>query len=265
MDTFDTQSTGNETLLGDNAGSFTNTDTTQLSLNTEDLSNASNQNDTDVRENNQTQQDQQSANQGQQTQETDATNANELQERVDKHEKALAAVRKDLRAKGVDLNQAVKEYSDYGALSKQTMADLAAAGYPKEVVEGFLATQQVLENNFTAEVYKAAGGEKEYNNLVSWAQSNLPRNAVAAFNRAIDSNNLETIKLMMDGMRARRTATMGTRNPSLIGSPSTGAASNKGFANKQEMIKAMSDPRYNTDPAYNKAVVAKLLASPNII
>lgn len=209
-------------------------------------------------------QENQEANAGNET--NPETNPEDLQDRVNKHEKALAAVRKDLKAKGVDLNQAVREYSTYGALSRQTMADLAQAGYPKEVVEGFLATQQVLENNFTQEVLKAAGGEREYNNLVQWAAANMPKSTVDAFNRAIDSNNLETIKLMLDGMKARRTSAMGTRNPSVLrGAASTGrATSNKGFANQQEMIAAMSDPRYTTDRLYNQEVVKKLLNSPNI-
>lgn len=220
--------------------------------------NETNQNNTDVRTTNETQD-------TTGNQEASTQNVPDIQERVAKHEKTLEAVRKDLRTKGVDLNQAVKEYSTYGALSKQTMADLAQAGYPKEVVEGFLATQQVLENNFTQEVFKAAGGEKEYTNLVQWAGANMSPASVSAFNKAIDSNNLEAIKLMLDGMRARRNAVMGTRNPSLLGGASTGrSTNNKGFANKQEMIQAMSDPRYNTDRAYNQAVVNKLLNSHNI-
>lgn len=192
--------------------------------------------------------------------------AEDIQTRVNQHEKALNAVRKDLRNKGVDLNQAVKEYSTYGALSSKTMADLAQAGYPKEVIEGFIANQQILENHFTQEVYKSVGGEKEYNNIVQWAGANLPKSTLDAFNRAIDGNNLEAIKLMLDGMQARRTKAMGTRNPSVLrGAASTGrATSTKGFANQQEMIKAMSDPRYTSDRLYNQEVVKKLLNSPNI-
>lgn len=252
-------------------GMYTETTTEQYQFNSGEDPNARDSFNEDVQTDGQ--QDATQDNQSQESEEADTgnetnqeSNPQDLQERVNKHEKALAAVRKDLKAKGVDLNQAVREYSAYGALSRQTMADLAQAGYPKEVVEGFLATQQVLENNFTQEVFKAAGGEKEYSTLVQWAAANMPKSTVDAFNRAIDSNNLETIKLMMDGMKARRASAMGTRNPSVLrGAASTGrATTNKGFANQQEMIAAMSDPRYTTDKLYNQEVVKKLLNSPNI-
>lgn len=165
---------------------------------------------------------------------------------------------KDLKVKGVDFNQAVKEYNEYGALSSQTMADLARAGYPKEVVETFIESRQVLENKFTNAVYDAAGGEKEYARLTQWAAQNLPSKVVNSFNRAIDSNNLEAVSLMLDGIKAKMTAKQGTRNPSIIGGATT-APSTKGFTSKAEVIEAMSDKRYGRDAAYTASVERKML------
>ena len=75
-----------------------------------------------------------------------------LNAQIEKHTKALDALSKDLKVKGIDFNDAVKEYNEYGALSSQTMADLAKAGYPKEVVESFIESRQVLESQFTEAV-----------------------------------------------------------------------------------------------------------------
>ena len=52
-----------------------------------------------------------------------------LQEEVDKHEKAIDAVKTSLKAKGVDFNKAVREYQESGKLSDETVAELEKAGY----------------------------------------------------------------------------------------------------------------------------------------
>lgn len=180
-----------------------------------------------------------------------------LNTQIEKHTKALDALSKDLKVKGIDFNDAVKEYNEYGALSSQTMADLAKAGYPKEVVESFIESRQVLESQFTDAVYKAAGGEQEYGRIVDWAKSNLPQKVVNSFNKAIDNNNLEAIELMLEGMKAKMRASHGTRNPSILGG-ATNTASQKGFVSKSEVIEAMSDKRYGRDAAYTAEVERKM-------
>lgn len=180
-----------------------------------------------------------------------------LNTQIEKHTKALDALSKDLKVKGIDFNDAVKEYNEYGALSSQTMADLAKAGYPKEVVESFIESRQVLESQFTDAVYKAAGGEQEYGRIVDWAKSNLPQKVVNSFNKAIDNNNLEAIELMLEGMKAKMRSQQGTRNPSILGG-ATNTASHKGFGSKSEVIEAMSDKRYGRDAAYTAEVERKM-------
>ena len=108
----------------------------------------------------------------------------DLNVKIDKHTKTLDALGKDLKAKGVDFNQAIKEYNEYGALSSKTMADLAQAGYPSEVIEGFIESRQNLESEFTNAVYNSAGGEQAYNKVIEWAQGNLSNKVLSSFNRA---------------------------------------------------------------------------------
>lgn len=193
-----------------------------------------------------------------QSKEPEAKPEETLQQQVDKHTKTIDALKKDLRSKGVDFNVAVKEYTEFGTISSKTLADLAQAGYPKEVVEAFIESRQAIEEKFTAEVYKSAGGEQEYNNIISWASANLPKKTVEAFNRAIDSNNLGTIGLMLEGIKARMVSQQGTRNPSIVGNASN-RAPQKGFADKDAMIKAMSDKRYGRDAKYTREVEYKML------
>lgn len=188
----------------------------------------------------------------------DTDGISNIQTEVDKNEKVLAAVKNDLKAKGVDLNKAIKEYNSTGTLSSQTIADLMNAGYPSEVIEGFIASRQALEEKFTNEVYKLAGGEKEYQKLTQWASSNLPKKVVDTFNKAIDNNNLEALSLMLEGIKSKYTATYGTRNPSIIGNASSAAPKANGFTSKEEVIKAFSDPRYGRDPQYMREMELKM-------
>lgn len=181
----------------------------------------------------------------------------DLNVKIDKHTKTLDALGKDLKAKGVDFNQAIKEYNEYGALSSKTMADLAQAGYPSEVIEGFIESRQNLESEFTNAVYSAAGGEQAYNKVIEWAQGNLSPKVLNSFNRAIDNNNLEAVTLMFEGMKAKMVAKQGTRNPTIMGGGVTNGGA-KGFSSKQEVVAAMSDPRYGTDPSYTRSVELKM-------
>lgn len=189
--------------------------------------------------------------------ESTETPASDLNTQIEKHTNALNALSKDLKVKGIDFNDAVKEYNEFGALSSQTMADLAKAGYPKEVVESFIESRQVLESQFTDAVYKAAGGEQEYGRIVDWAKSNLPQKVVNSFNKAIDNNNLEAIELMLEGMKSKMRSQQGTRNPSILGGTAN-MASHKGFGSKSEVVEAMSDKRYGRDAAYTAEVERKM-------
>lgn len=181
----------------------------------------------------------------------------DLNVKIDKHTKTLDALGKDLKAKGVDFNQAIKEYNEYGALSSKTMADLAQAGYPSEVIEGFIESRQNLEGEFTNAVYNSAGGEQAYNKVIEWAQGNLSNKVLSSFNRAIDNNNLEAVTLMFEGMKAKMIAKQGTRNPTIMGGGVT-TGGYKGFSSKQEVVEAMSDPRYGADPSYTRAIEMKM-------
>lgn len=185
----------------------------------------------------------------------------DLNVKIDKHTKTLDALGKDLKAKGVDFNQAIKEYNEYGALSSKTMADLAQAGYPSEVIEGFIESRQNLESEFTNAVYNSAGGEQAYNKVIEWAQGNLSPKVLNSFNRAIDNNNLEAVTLMFEGMKAKMVAKQGTRNPTIMGGGVTNGGA-KGFSSKQEVVAAMSDPRYGTDPSYTRSVELKMFYTP---
>lgn len=196
----------------------------------------------------------------------DASDADEsdadLQTDVERHSKAVESIKNDLKSKGVDFNDAVREYTETGELSEATVKALEGAGYPQEVIESFIEGRRAIEDRFTQAVYDAVGGEKEYQRVTEWASKNLQKKTLDSFNRAIDNNNIDAITLMLEGMKAKMVAKMGTANKSIHGgalSPTTGKP--KGYATKSEIIKAMSDPKYGRDAEYTRQVEQKMWAT----
>lgn len=193
---------------------------------------------------------------------SDEGQANEnLQEEVDKHTKAVESLKKNLKDKGVDFNAAVKEYERTGDLSEETIKALGDAGYPIEVVESFIEGRKAIEAKFTNAVYESVGGEKEYQKVITWASNNLQKKSIDSFNRAIDNNNIDAIVLMLEGMKAKMVAKMGTAKKSIHGSAKPHQSQPKGFASKADIIKAMSDPRYGREAKYTQEVERMMWAT----
>lgn len=185
----------------------------------------------------------------------------DLQEEVDKHSKAISSIKEDLKGKGVDFNSAVKEYETNGSLSEETIEALNKAGYPPEVIEAFIEGRVAMEERFTKAIYESVGGEKEYRSIVNWASQNLTKKSIDAFNRAIDNNNINAITLMLEGMKAKMVAKMGTAKKSIHGGASAPNGSHKGYNSKADVIKAMSDPRYGREAGYTRMVEQQMWAT----
>ena len=174
-------------------------------------------------------------------------------------DKAIEALGKDLIAKGVDFLGAIEEYENNGELSQKTYEALEKAGYPKEVIQGFVETRKAIDNKYAQDVMNHVGGEKDFRELQSWMKGNLSKSELDAYNEAVNSENLNAVKLILDGIQAKRVAKQGTRKATLLGGASKSAP--KGFSGRDEMIKAMSDPRYGIDRAYTISVERKMSLS----
>ena len=175
-------------------------------------------------------------------------------------DKAIEALGKDLIAKGVDFLGAIEEYQNNGELSQKTYEALEKAGYPKEVIQGFVETRKAIDNKYAQDVMNHVGGEKDFRELQTWMKGNLSKSELDAYNEAVNSENLNAVKLILDGIQAKRVAKQGTRKATLLGGVASKSAP-KGFSGRDEMIKAMSDPRYGIDRAYTISVERKMSLS----
>lgn len=159
------------------------------------------------------------------------------------------------------LNEASEEfYSNDGKLSENTLSKLTAMD-SKDLVEAYMniqSNQQV--EDFTAEqvadIQNFVGGEEQYNGLVNWASENMPQNFVQAFDNLINVGDPDMVKLAVVGMQAAFQEANGYEGRMLSGKPAQ--TQQDVFRSQAEVVAAMSDPRYDRDPAYRQDVFAKL-------
>lgn len=161
---------------------------------------------------------------------------------------------------GLNFDDLSARYWENGQLDQTDYEALEKSGIPKHLVDQFIAGQEAILTATRMQVFDAVGGEQSYNDMTAWASDNLDKAEIAAYNRAVDSGDMNTAIMAVKGLKARFEAEVG-REPSRSvkgGNATAGAASYRSLA---EMSKDMSDPRYKTDPAFRRDVERKLANS----
>lgn len=160
-------------------------------------------------------------------------------------------------SKGVDFEALTAEFVEKGALTPETYASLEAKGYPKQVVDTYIAGKQALNAAYDAAAHEAAGGEKRFGEMSAWAAANVPAAELDAYNAAVISGNKAQMQLAVAGMRQRFETAEGSP-PTLLAGGTTRGGDVAGFTSRKEQSAAINDPRYRADPAYRKSVEQKI-------
>jgi hypothetical protein len=105
-------------------------------------------------------------------------------------------------------------------------------------------------------IKNSVGGEGEYGKLIGWAGENLDKASVDAFDSIVETGNTQAIKLALSGLKSQYDSANGYEGRMLQGkAPKT---STDVFRSQAEVVAAMSDSRYDDDPAYRQDLIAKL-------
>ena len=164
------------------------------------------------------------------------------------------------------INEAAAEYWDNNQeLSEETIGKLGEMD-SKDLLSAYLQAQKAnpvdqapeidLTDRDISSVQDVAGGKEDYNNLVEWASNNLPQNEIKSFDDLISSGNVGAIKLAVSGLKAQYDNANGYEGRMLTGkAPQT---SKDVFKSQAQVVEAMSDPRYDNDPAYRQDLIEKL-------
>jgi len=157
-------------------------------------------------------------------------------------------------------------YANDGKLSEETL-DKFSSMSSKELVESYLEVQNTdaFKNKSEAadlsdaeinEVKNFAGGEAQYDNLISWATSNLDEKSKDAFDGIVGSGSVDAIKIAVNGLKAQYEAANGFEGKMYTGKAPKGQTDT--FRSQAELVQAMSDKRYDRDPAYRQDIIEKL-------
>ena len=164
------------------------------------------------------------------------------------------------------INEASEEYyANDGTLSEETIEKFGSMS-SQELVNAYLeiqannpqAPQQaaVMSDAQVNQVQNQAGGEANYNAVTAWANENLPTNQIDAYDSVVDSGNPAAIGIAFQGLQSQYNEANGYEGRMLQGKPA--GSSGQIFRSQAELVSAMSDPRYDNDPAYRADIIAKL-------
>ena len=160
--------------------------------------------------------------------------------------------------------QAARELTEKGAISEATYKTLAEQhSIPKQFVdayvEGQLAKQQLQQQTSSQQeeqLLGAIGGREAFQTMASWAAQNFSEVELKAFNQQV-SLSPESAALALQLLKSRYEQVNG-RDAKLITGGRPVAQGAEGFASKHDMMAAMRDPRYKTDPVFQAEVARKL-------
>ena len=133
--------------------------------------------------------------------------------------------------------------------------------YRKQVEEEGVGAKDFTEAEMT-ELKGVVGGDENYQNMLQWAGANLNQQEIDMFDAVMQRGDALGAFFAIRSLAYRYNDAAGYEGKMLTGNaPKTSGSQ---YRSQQEVIQAMSDPRYESDPAYRKDIMDKLTRSPNV-
>ena len=148
-------------------------------------------------------------------------------------------------------------------LSKETFDKLQKMD-PVEVAK--MAMQQRSQNNvpqvreFTdndvQQIHGLVGGSANYNNMMSWANQNIPEQEINMYDAVMELGNPMAAYFAVQALALKYSDKVGRDGQMVRGKAPKQTADV--FKSQAEMVRAMEDSRYDDDPAYREAIMRKI-------
>ena len=106
------------------------------------------------------------------------------------------------------------------------------------------------------------GGEKNYANMIQWAQGALNEQEIKMFDAVMAKGDPLGAFFAVRALGYAYNDAVGYDGKMVQGKPPK--QSSDQFRSQQEVVRAMADPRYDEDPAYRRDIMEKLERSPNV-
>ena len=158
-------------------------------------------------------------------------------------------------------------YANGNKLTPETLQKFSSMS-SQDLINAYMEVQQLPEyqqaqqapveitDSQVNQIKNAAGGEAAYSNIINWAKSNLEAEQINAFDDVVNTGSVQAINLAVAGLKAQYDNANGVEGRMVTGK----APTNSGdvFRSQAELVAAMSDARYDRDPAYRQDIIEKL-------
>ena len=100
------------------------------------------------------------------------------------------------------------------------------------------------------------GGDKAYKSMLDWAGDNFTKTEIEMYDGVMESGNPNAIFFAVQALQSRYNDSVGTDGQLLTGRGAENT--DDSFRSQAELVAAMSDPRYDRDPAYRADLMRRL-------
>lgn len=162
----------------------------------------------------------------------------------------------DKSGDGIDYTALSQEFFEQGTLSEASYEKLNKAGIPKPMVEAYIEGQRALADKMIGEITTIAGGQEQYHQIVGWAKDNLSMSEQKAFNKAVQSGDVDTMKMAVKALKASYIEANGS-SPKLV-KPSAPSSGQDVYTSWKDVSLDMAKPEYKKSPTFRDAVARKM-------
>ena len=198
----------------------------------------------------------------------------ELQSKLGEPKEEKAEVKEEKTEAKEEVKEESKEEPDYEFLDKlweesknekysDDILDKLNDMKPADVAQLYLNYRsgvdkepQDLTQEQATELQKSVGGEKEYNTMLQWASKNFDEAEISRYDKVMESGDPDAAYFAVQALAAKYNDGVGVEGKMLTGKPAKAEGDN--FRSQAEVVRAMSDPRYESDPAYRQDIYDKL-------
>jgi hypothetical protein len=144
-----------------------------------------------------------------------------------------------------------REEPEVGEEQEEQATDEQEEAQEEETDSGKLTEQQA------SQLFDMVGGESSYKDMLSWAGDALSKEEIEMYDSVMADGNANAIFFAVQALNGKYTDAVGKDGQLLTGRSAAPAADNS-FRSQSELVAAMSDKRYDSDPAYRSDVMRKL-------
>lgn len=153
-----------------------------------------------------------------------------------------------------DYSESIREQLEGMSKTDLAQAYLDARSKQSETPQGDI-TQADIDS-----VKDMVGGDKVYKQMTEWASNSFNEEEVSMFDRVMESGDRAAIFFAVQALQARYINSQGIEGKLLTGR-SPRPESKDVFKSQAAVVRAMQDPKYDSDPAYRQEVMEKLSRS----